>query len=136
MRDINRIILHCTATRESQHVSVSDIDAWHKARGWKGIGYHYVLTQDGMIHMGRDVRSQGAHVSGHNVDSIGVAYVGGLTDTGQIADTMTVHQDVSFLQLVRSLRLVFGHLTLHGHNEFSNKACPSFSVQEKYSFIL
>lgn len=135
MRDIKRIILHCTATKESKRVSVSDIDSWHKARGWKGIGYHYVLDQDGVIHYGRDVADQGAHVSGHNVDSIGVAYVGGLLDNGEVADTMTIHQDVSFLMLVRSLRIVFGNLTLHGHNEFSNKACPSFDVQEKYSFL-
>lgn len=136
MRDINRIILHCTATYPDQDVSVALIDKWHKKRGWKGIGYHYLLTQDGMVHIGRPVADQGAHVKNHNADSIGIAYAGGLNHDGQPADTMTIHQDVSFLQLVRSLRLVFGALTLHGHNEFSDKPCPSFSVQEKYSFIL
>lgn len=42
MRTINRIILHCTATPRGRHVTVSDIDRWHKARGFAGIGYHYV----------------------------------------------------------------------------------------------
>jgi len=136
MRDIKRIILHCTATRESQAVSVADIDKWHRSRGFKKIGYHYVIHPQGELSLGRPVADQGAHVKHENVDSIGVAYIGGLTDTGEVADTMTIHQDVTFLMLVRSLRMVFGNLTLHGHNEFSNKACPSFDVQEKYSFIL
>lgn len=136
MREIKRIILHCTATRESQAVSVADIDQWHRSRGFKKIGYHYVIHPQGELSLGRPVADQGAHVKHENVDSIGVAYIGGLTDTGEVADTMTIHQDVTFLMLVRSLRMVFGNLTLHGHNEFSNKACPSFDVQEKYSFLL
>ena len=135
MRELKRIILHCTATRESQAVSVADIDKWHRARGFKKIGYHYVIHPQGELSLGRPVADQGAHVKHENVDSIGVAYIGGLTDTGEVADTMTIHQDVTFLMLVRSLRMVFGNLTLHGHNEFSNKACPSFDVQEKYSFL-
>ena len=46
MRTINRIILHCTATPRGRHVTVSDIDRWHKARGFAGIGYHYVIYLD------------------------------------------------------------------------------------------
>jgi hypothetical protein len=48
---------------------------------------------------------------------------------------MTAMQDMSFMMLVNSLRVVFGPLSLHGHNEFSNKACPSFEVADKYSFL-
>lgn len=134
MRDINRIILHCSATEEGREYSVADIDAWHKKRGWKGIGYHYVLYLDGTIAIGRDVADQGAHVSGENSDSIGVCYIGGLRN-GSPEDTMTAMQDMSFMMLVNSLRVVFGPLSLHGHNEFSNKACPSFEVADKYSFL-
>lgn len=136
MREIKRIILHCTATQESLPVSVDEIRQWHLKRGWDDIGYHYVIQRDGQIELGRPVADQGAHVKGENVDSVGVAYVGGLTDNGEVADTMTSHQDMSFMMLVNSLRVVFGHLSLHGHNEFSIKACPSFIVRDKYEFLL
>jgi len=43
---------------------------------------------------------------------------------------------MAFLLLVRSLRTVFGNMTLHGHNEFANKACPSFKVRDKYKFLI
>jgi len=137
MRDIKRIILHCTATYEDQVVDVDLVRKWHTSppRNWKDIGYHFLILQDGTIQHGRDVRVQGAHVKGENVDSIGIAYCGGLLQNGDVADTMTAYQDMSFLMLYRSLQLIFGPLTLHGHNEFSNKACPGFDVQEKYSFL-
>jgi N-acetylmuramoyl-L-alanine amidase len=134
MRDINRIILHCTATEAGKDVSVDTIRQWHVKRKFKDIGYHYVIYLDGTIAIGRDVADQGAHVSGENHDSIGIAYVGGIYD-GKPKDTMTSHQEMSFLMLVNSLRTVFGPLTLHGHNEYSNKACPSFVVADKYSFL-
>ena len=138
MRDIKRIILHCTATYERQSVTIEDVRRWHTSapRNWKDVGYHYLILQDGTIEHGRNVQVQGAHVKGENVDSIGIAYCGGLLENGDVADTMTSYQDMSFLMLVNSLRNVFGHLTLHGHNEFSNKACPGFDVQDKYSFLL
>jgi len=138
MRDIKRIILHCTATYERQSVTIEDVRRWHTSapRNWKDVGYHYLILQDGTIQHGRNVQVQGAHVKGENVDSIGIAYCGGLLENGDVADTMTSYQDMSFLMLVNSLRNVFGHLTLHGHNEFSNKACPGFDVQKKYSFLL
>ena len=50
-------------------------------------------------------------------------------------DTMTEMQDIAVLELVKSLRLIFGELSLHGHNEFSSKSCPSFDVREKYKFL-
>jgi len=137
MRDLNRIILHCTATEAGQHVDVDTIRRWHTSspRNWSDIGYHYVIYLDGTIAPGRPVMKKGAHVANENHDSVGIAYVGGLYD-GEPQDTMTAYQDMSFLMLVNSLRTVFGNLSLHGHNEYANKACPSFDVQEKYSFLI
>lgn len=83
MRDINEIIVHCTATPEGKDYTVADIDRWHKQKGWKGIGYHYVVYRDGTIHSGRPVARTGAHCYGHNKNSIGVAYVGGLAPDGK-----------------------------------------------------
>lgn len=136
MRDIKRIILHCTATEDGVPVSVETIRKWHTSspRNWSDIGYHYVIALDGTIEMGRPLGKPGAHTKGENHDSVGVAYVGGLLK-GKPFDTMTAYQDMSWLMLVNSLRTVFGPLTLHGHNEFANKACPSFVVAEKYSFL-
>ncbi|MCP4587455.1 N-acetylmuramoyl-L-alanine amidase [Pseudoalteromonas sp.] len=135
MREINRIILHCTATVEGLELKASTIDLWHKKRGWSEIGYHYVLYADGTIATGRDIRKKGAHAKGHNYDSVGVAYVGGIDKNKTPKDTMTMQQEMAFLHLVNSLRVVFGDMSVHGHNEFSSKSCPSFDVQEKYKFL-
>lgn len=137
MRDIRRIILHCSATIEGAHFDVASIRRWHKEdRGWSDIGYHYVIYLDGTTHIGRPLHLAGAHVRGHNHDSVGVCYVGGLDEKGKSKDTMTPAQDIAFIQLVKAMRLMFGeHLTIHGHNDFAKKACPCFDVADKYSFL-
>ena len=136
MRDLNRIILHCSATEAGRPTTVDEIRRWHTTppRNWSDIGYHYVIYADGSIHQGRPIDKQGAHTSKHNHDSIGICYIGGLVD-GVPTDTMTALQEMAWLQLVNSLRLVFGPLTIHGHNEFAAKACPCFDVQMKYAWL-
>ena len=42
MRKISLIVVHCSAVRPWKRSSAADIDGWHKDKGWKGIGYHYV----------------------------------------------------------------------------------------------
>ncbi|WP_286527806.1 N-acetylmuramoyl-L-alanine amidase [Duncaniella freteri] len=129
MRTINRIILHCTATPRWRHVTVSDIDRWHKARGFAGIGYHYVIYLDGSIHEGRPLERIGAHCQGYNATSIGIAYVGGLDSDGKTpADTRTDAQKTALRNLIGKLRERFPDVTIHGHREFAAKACPCFDV--------
>ena len=53
MRPIKEIIIHCTATVEGKMVRVSDVDRWHKAKGWNGIGYHYLIGLCGEVWQGR-----------------------------------------------------------------------------------
>ena len=50
----NKIIIHCSATPRGVDYSAADIDKWHKQRGFRGIGYHYVIKLDGTIEKGRD----------------------------------------------------------------------------------
>jgi peptidoglycan hydrolase-like protein with peptidoglycan-binding domain len=71
-RPITEIIVHCTATPEGKHFTVDDVRAWHKARGWSDIGYHYLVYPDGRVMLGRPVGQVGSHVAGHNTGTIGV----------------------------------------------------------------
>ena len=83
MRKITEIILHCAATPEGKDFTVADIDRWHRARKFNGIGYHYVIYRDGTVHAGRPVERSGAHCTGHNAQSVGVCYIGGCATDAQ-----------------------------------------------------
>jgi len=130
MREIKEIILHCTATQEGREVHVADVDRWHKQQGWECIGYHYLITLDGKIEKGRPEWKIGAHCKGHNNVSIGIAYVGGVDYQGKPKDTRTEAQKRALVQLLREVRGRYPKATIHGHNEFAAKACPSFNVQK------
>jgi len=133
MRDINKIILHCSATREGQDISTETIRGWHvNERGWSDIGYHYVVLLDGTVDKARPVERQGAHVRGHNKGSIGICYIGGCDADMNPKDTRTDLQKESLTELISYLMDSYEDATLHGHNEFSSKACPSFNVKEQY----
>jgi N-acetylmuramoyl-L-alanine amidase len=132
MRKISEIILHCSATREGKAFTVSDIDRWHRERGWKGCGYHYVITLDGKVEQGRPEQVAGAHCTGRNSESIGVCYIGGCDMVGKSKDTRTPEQKKAMVTLVRQLMQAhsIGIEDVHCHNEFSSKACPSFSIEK------
>jgi N-acetylmuramoyl-L-alanine amidase len=137
MRPLDKIILHCSATREGQDISVETMRQWHLKRGWSDIGYHFVIYLDGSIHKGRPIEKVGAHTSGQNTGSIGICYVGGVEKDGKTPkDTMTELQETAMVNLIKALREEYGDMTLHGHNEFAAKACPSFKVYEKYDWLL
>lgn len=131
-RTINRIIVHCTATKEGEDHTIAEIKKWHLARGFSDIGYHYVIYRDGSVNNGRDVNIAGAHCSGYNSNSIGICYVGGLDKFGNPKDTRTDKQKASLIQLLTSLKKLYPKATIHGHCEFSNKACPCFNAKKEY----
>ena len=110
---------------------VGRITSWNPAELARENALIYELSY---YTFGRPVDQVGAHVKGHNRTTVGVCYIGGLRDRKPV-DTMTPEQEVTFLELVYSLRKSLGYLTVHGHNEYSAKACPSFVVKEKYPFL-
>lgn len=146
MRDIKYIVLHCSATREGQRVTVAQIDQWHKARGFRKIGYHFVIGLDGQIHKGREIAEIGAHVTGNNSNSIGICYVGGLNAAGKPKDTRTEEQRAAIFYLLQRLCEQFPKAQILGHRDFSPdlngngiiephewmKACPCFDAIDEY----
>lgn len=129
MRKIDKIIIHCSATPEGRDVSTDTIRKWHLKRGWSDIGYHYVIELDGRIVVGRPLERIGAHTKGKNTGSIGVCYVGGVDADMKPKDTRTKAQRDALHSLLFTLTENFAGVTIHGHNEFAAKACPSFDVQ-------
>ena len=153
MREIKKVILHCTATEADKELSVAEIRRWHvEGNGWSDIGYHFVIHQDGTVERGRHIAKVGAHTKGQNVDSIGIAYCGGVVKVKKKSldkdkpktkteykpkDTMTKAQEQSFRDLVGFLELCFGELKVRGHNDFTTKkACPSFKMRDKFGDLV
>ena len=132
-RRINEIIVHCTATPDGRDYTVADIRQMHKAQGWVDIGYHYLIYRDGSIHEGRNVDLVGAHCQGHNAQSIGVCYVGGVARDGKTPkDTRTQAQKDALIHLLMQLVCLYPDATIRGHRDFAAKACPSFDATREY----
>ena len=128
------IIIHCSATPEGRDFTVADITRWHIQRGFRTIGYHYVIYRDGSIHPGRADNEMGAHCLGHNATAIGICYIGGLAADGHTPkDTRTPAQREALRALVVDIHRRSGNLPVYGHRDFAAKACPCFDVhREKF----
>ena len=137
MRNITEIIIHCSATREGQDISVDTIRKWHvEGRGWSDIGYHLYVDINGEIHGGRDIAKIGAHCKGHNRNSIGICYAGGVEEDGKTPkDTRTEEQKDALLSVLLTLKAMYPKAIIYSHNEFANKACPSFDATKEYENI-
>lgn len=147
-RKVTDIIVHCSATAEGRDFRAKDIDVWHKRRGFRKIGYHFVVDLDGNIEPGRSLGEVGAHVSGHNSNSIGICYIGGVNRHGEPKDTRTEEQKESLLFLIKTLKSrIPAVVKVAGHRDYSPdldgngvidphewiKSCPCFDAVEEYS---
>ena len=147
MRAIHYLIIHCSATRADRDFSVEQLEAAHRARGFRGIGYHYYVRRDGTVVNTRPIARIGAHCKGYNAHSIGICYEGGLDAEGHPADTRTPEQRRALHQLVWQLWDIVGrNVRLCGHRDLSpdldgdgtvepeewTKQCPCFDVAKEF----
>ena len=147
IRSINLIVIHCTASRCDRRLTPDDLEAEHRRRNFKGCGYHFFISRDGIIFPMRPLDRVGAHVRGFNAHSIGIAYEGGLTPDGIAADTRTAEQRESLRFLIRQLLVVYPKSTVCGHRDLSPdlngngiieprewiKQCPCFDAALEYA---
>lgn len=126
MRKINKIIVHCTATRIC--ATPEKIAQYHVLNlGWHDCGYHFLITHNGIIHTMRPLDKVGAHCNGHNVDSIGIALIG-----GKYSFDFSIQQLISLVSLLKTLcrKYSIPKNQIFNHHDFNkNKACPRFNIQ-------
>ncbi len=146
-RAISSIAIHCTATIEGRDHRAAEIRKWHLAQGWRDIGYHFVIDIDGAIEVGRPLATVGSHVLGHNANSIGIVYVGGLDRNAKPKDTRTPAQKAALIDLLRVLKGRWPRAVVKGHRDYSPdrdgdgviephewlKACPCFDAKAEYA---
>jgi len=138
-RQIHKAIVHCSDTPTGRDVHWHDINEWHRER-WgpspsgKYIGYHWVITIDGVIEMGRPESEVGAHCAGQNKDSIGICLVGrGVYNKFQI-------DALYFLLAQICTGYALEAKQVFGHCEFNQaKTCPILDmdmIRENLEMIL
>lgn len=129
-REIDLIVIHCADTYPGMDIGAAEIDDWHRQRGWKMIGYHYVIRRSGLIEPGRMESEIGAHVRGDNAKSIGVCLVGGKARGNNHPVNYMAAQWASLDTLVRDLAGRYPEAQVVGHCDLDpNKTCPNFNVK-------
>lgn len=133
---VREVILHTSATPGGWHkgktvdVMRDEIRRWHKAQGWRDIGYHRVVAPDGTIAEGRSIYEVGAHVRGHNTGTIGICMIPVKTHAGitRFGDYFTEAQRRAVKEYIADLRVLTDIEKVSGHNDYANKECPGFKV--------
>lgn len=141
------LVTHCSATPPSDDIGAYEIDRWHRAQGYDGIGYHAVIRRNGIIEPGRDWDEIGAHArdGGFNRKALGVCLVGGVSENplkhvpgnpwngSDAEDNFTQEQYLSWFGFIKQVWEQYGRIPVIGHRDIPGvtKACPSFSVNLK-----
>lgn len=130
-KETKYIVIHCSATLCDASIDWKTIDRMHREKGWLMCGYHYVIKADGTIQNGRDEEAIGAHVAGHNHDSIGICLVGGVDKDNDPVDNFTAAQKESLARLLLVLKNKYPDAVILGHRDFKEvkKDCPCFDVK-------
>ena len=145
MREIDLIVVHCSATRADRDFTENDLEVCHRHRGFNGAGYHFYIRKNGDIKNTRPLEKPGAHALGYNAHSIGICYEGGLDVRYRPADTRTEWQKHSLRVLIRTLLMDYPGCRVCGHRDLSPdrngdgrispeewvKECPCFEVTSK-----
>ena len=125
---IHTIVVHYSATYPDAHVDRDVIDRWHRDRGFREIGYHWVITRDGTLQEGRAEGTPGAHVRGHNSGTIGICWTGGLDRaSGPNVGVWnpTPEQEETLVKLIRDIQKRHPDAKrVVGHKDLVATECP------------
>lgn len=156
-RAVDLIVIHCSATRESDDYTVEELERDHRARGFAKGGYHRYIRKDGTVHKLREFYEVGAHVAGHNSHSIGICYEGGLDDRStdkktMAKDTRTEAQMEAMIRCIteavnyseKKVKRIVGHRDLSPDKDGDGvvepnewvKMCPCFEAIPEYKYLL
>lgn len=120
--EVKYLVVHCSDSPQGRGDGAEQIHQWHQEKRWSGIGYHFVINENGGIENGRPTYWKGAHVRGYNHKSIGVCLIG--------RGEYTEEQLNALRGLLTRLSREFSNAVIVGHRDLdSNKECPMFDVR-------
>lgn len=137
---LNELMIHCTATRpdwmfpSTINQQIAEITKWHQARGWKTIGYHYVINRRGEVGKGRALSVIGAGCEGHNAGVAHVSLLGGhgSAATDPFSRNYTDKQMEALREVYKEIASLTNITKVSGHNQYAAKACPGFTVDQEF----
>jgi N-acetylmuramoyl-L-alanine amidase len=128
---VKYLVIHHSVTNPSGN-NKNDVDyiaQLHKNRGWGGVGYHFIITPDGMVYYVGDISTSRANVADKNDFVIGICMVGdftkGLPTDGQV---LSAHDLCKFLiNDVPALTNIKDWCNVVGHKDLQATQCPGTS---------
>ena len=122
--EVKYLVIHHTVTKHE--ATAQDIALLHKTRGWAGIGYHFVITKDGVVHYVGDVGTARANVLNKNEQVIGISLVGDFTKHNPSdAQIISAHELCKFFLFnAPPWQNLNGWEDVVGHKELQATACP------------
>lgn len=139
------LVVHYSATPIERRTTYGDIEAMHRARGFKEFGYHAYGPRPGGWQEGRDLSQpgrfeMGAHSQGENDEALGYCYEGGVRvdDIHTGFDSRTPAQTEAMIDWIDQMLARFGGDGIDpskgpvvvGHKDMPGAAtqCPGFDA--------
>lgn len=115
---------------DTSNHTASQVDAWHKAKGWDGIGYNWFIEKDGKLKRGRDESKVGAHTIGYNEQSIGICLAGNFDAT-----MPTEAQKLTLAGLLKEKMTQYSIpiQNIVPHRKFANKTCYGNKLSDTWA---
>lgn len=149
---ITDITVHASADEHGSSKDVHSLRDYHvRVKRWSDIGYHFVITAQGIVQQGRPLDIMGAHVYGHNHNNIGICLIGGLKD-GKPSNDYSVKQYAALFKLLVKLCIQYRlpYTAVKGHRDWFPdrngdgvidkqdwlKDCPCFDVRNWFKASL
>lgn len=133
-KETKYIVIHSSETHPEQDIDAKDLELKHRKEGLFSCAFHKIITRDGEVQDGRDIKIAGAHIETtaklSNKNSIGVCLIGGLTPEGQFDCNFTFKQYKSLIKLIADLKKEYNEIEVVGHRDVANSKSPHFNVKE------
>jgi N-acetylmuramoyl-L-alanine amidase len=154
MRLIKRIFIHCSAG----FGDVESIKRHWKSIGWKSVGYHRIIAEDGEVFQLAPYEQMTNGVKGYNSTSIHICYIGGVDRANVLKakDSRTEAQKEGLICEIENALLYLKQfqsvddIQILGHRDISPdknlngkidaweriKECPSFDAIPEYKHLI
>jgi len=131
-QEVQYVVIHHSVTAPT--ATPDDIALLHKARGWGGIGYHFVIDNKGMVFYVGDVGTARANVLDMNEKVIGICMIGDFTKALPTdAQIDSAHWLCEFFVQAPAWPNVKSWDKVVGHKELQSTQCPGNDWKETAS---